>query len=131
MLFKSSVGEGLFECYPIDEEGVGEGSTRDLLDTYELFVEVVLVEGKNGVDDHWAILVWAYNLSVVHILFVKNPVFLLINLLLIAVPANLLNVSRLLPSLVLTAISLILLTAIDEARLRPLMIVCELIPCST
>ena len=61
----------------------------------------------------------------------KNPVFLLISLLLIAVPANLLKVSRLLPSLVLTAISFTLLTAIAEALRRPLMIVCELTPCST
>lgn len=65
------------------------------------------------------------------LLFVKNPVFLLISLLLMAVPANLLSVSLLLLSAVLTAISLILLTAIADALLRPLMIVCELTPCST
>jgi hypothetical protein len=62
---------------------------------------------------------------------VKNPVFLLISLLLIAVPANLLKVSLLLPSLVLTAISLTLLTAMADALRRPLIIVCELTPCST
>lgn len=61
----------------------------------------------------------------------KNPVFLLISLLLIAVPANLMRVSLWLPSLVLTAISFILLTAIVEALRKPLIIVCELTPCST
>ena len=48
-----------------------------------------------------------------------------------AVAANLLSVSLLLPSSVQMQISLILLTAIAEANLRPLMMVCELVPCST
>jgi hypothetical protein len=62
---------------------------------------------------------------------VKKEVFLLISLLLIAVPANLPKVSLLLLSLVFTAISFTLLTAIAEALLNPLTIVCELTPCST
>lgn len=61
----------------------------------------------------------------------KKSVFRLISLLVMAVPASLARVSLWLASSVLTAISLTLLTAIWEALLRPLMMVCELTPCST
>ena len=61
----------------------------------------------------------------------KNSVLRLINLLVMAVPASLLSVSLLFASSVLIWISLILLTAIVDALLRPLMMICELTPCST
>lgn len=61
----------------------------------------------------------------------KKSVFRLISLLVMAVPASLASVSLWLASSVLTAISLTLLTAIWEALLRPLTMVCELTPCST
>lgn len=48
-----------------------------------------------------------------------------------AVAASLLKVSLLFPSPAFTAISIILLTAIAEALFSPLIIVCELTPCST
>lgn len=66
-----------------------------------------------------------------NVLFVKKSVFLLINLLLMAVPASFLSTSRLFPSSVLTCISLIFLMATVDARRRPLISVCELTPCST
>ena len=53
LLLEAGVGEGLFEGDAIDEEGVLECTAGDLFDAYELFVEVVLVEGEDGVDDHW------------------------------------------------------------------------------
>lgn len=65
------------------------------------------------------------------LLSVKNSVFCLINLLVMAVAANFFSVSRRLPSLVLIAISLILLTANCDALLKPLMMIWELTPCST
>ncbi len=61
----------------------------------------------------------------------KKPVFRLISLLVMAVAASLQRVSLLFPSSVLTAISLILLTAMVHALLSPLMMICELTPCST
>lgn len=61
----------------------------------------------------------------------KNSVFRLISLLVIAVAASLLSVSRWFASSVLMAISLILLTAMVEAFRRPLTMICELTPCST
>lgn len=57
------------------------------------------------------------------ILFVKNSVFRLISLLVMAVAASLDSVSRRLASSVLMAISLILLTARCDALLRPLIII--------
>jgi hypothetical protein len=65
------------------------------------------------------------------LLFVKKSALRCISLLLIAVAASLLKVSVLFPSVVLTDISLTLFTAIAEALLRPLIIVCVLTPCST
>lgn len=65
------------------------------------------------------------------ILFVKKSALRCISLLLIAVAASFLRVSLLFPSVVLTDISLTLFTAMAEALLRPLMIVCGLTPCST
>lgn len=65
------------------------------------------------------------------LLFVKKSALRCISLLLMAVAASFLRVSLLFPSVVLTDISLTLFTAIAEALLRPLMIVCVLTPCST
>ena len=53
------------------------------------------------------------------------------SLLVMAVAASLSRTSLLFESVVFTAISLILLTAIDDALRRPLMIVCVLTPSST
>ena len=65
------------------------------------------------------------------LLFVKKSVFRLISLLVMAVAASLLRVSRRFASFVLIAISLILLTAMEDALLKPLIMICELTPCST
>jgi hypothetical protein len=64
-------------------------------------------------------------------LLVKNSVFRLMSLLVMAVPASLLSVSLLFASFVLIWISLILLTAIVDALLKPLIMICELTPAST
>lgn len=58
-----------------------------------------------------------------HPLLVKKSAFLCISLLLIAVAANLLKVSLWFPSFVVTAISLILFTAMAEALLSPFMMI--------
>lgn len=65
------------------------------------------------------------------LLLVKKSALRCISLLLIAVAASFLKVSLLFPSDVLTDISLTLFTAIAEALLRPLMMVCVLTPIST
>ena len=52
LLLETGVGEGLLECDTVDKQGILQGATGDLLDTNESVVEVVLVEGKDGVDNH-------------------------------------------------------------------------------
>jgi hypothetical protein len=51
-LLETGVGEGLLECDTVDEEGILQSTTGDLLDTNESVVEVVLIEGEDGVDNH-------------------------------------------------------------------------------
>ena len=53
LLFEAGVGEGFLESDAVDEEGVLEGAASDFFDADEFFVEVVLVEGEDGVDDHY------------------------------------------------------------------------------
>ena len=109
----------------------------DFFHADEFLVEVILVEGQDGIDDHYkSVLDCSIYLWSLYLLFVKNSEFLLINLLFIAVPARRLKVSIFFSSLpeasnISIEISLILLTAIVPARRRPLMIVCVLTPCST
>ena len=52
LLLETGVGEGLLECDTVDEQGILQGTTSDLLDTDESVVEVVLVEGEDSVDNH-------------------------------------------------------------------------------
>ena len=52
-MFEACVGEGLFEGYAVDEEGVLQGAAGDFFDANELFVEVVLVEGEDCIDGHY------------------------------------------------------------------------------
>lgn len=52
LLLETGVGEGLLECDTIDKQRVLQGTTSDLLDTDESVVEIVLVEGEDGVDNH-------------------------------------------------------------------------------
>lgn len=52
LLLEAGVGEGLLEGDAVDEEGFGQGAAGDFLDADEFLVEVVLVEGENGVDNH-------------------------------------------------------------------------------
>lgn len=52
LLLETGVREGLLEGDTVDEQGILETTTGDLLDTDQFLVQIVLVEGKNGVDDH-------------------------------------------------------------------------------
>lgn len=56
LLLEAGVGKRLFEGDAVDEEGVGEGAAGYLFDAYEVLVEVFLIEGEDGVDDHWKVL---------------------------------------------------------------------------
>jgi hypothetical protein len=52
LLFKTGVGEGLLESDTVDEEGLLQATTCHLLHTDQLLVEVILIQGKNRIDNH-------------------------------------------------------------------------------
>ncbi len=55
LLLETGVRERLLESDTVDEERVSQGAARNLLDAYQLLVEVVLVEGEHGVDNHYSL----------------------------------------------------------------------------
>lgn len=52
LLLETGVGEGLLEGDTVDEARLGEGAAGNLLDANQLVVQVVLVEGEDGIDNH-------------------------------------------------------------------------------
>jgi hypothetical protein len=74
---------------------------------------------------------WSSESTASTTILVKNFELRWMSLLLMAVAASFMSVSRWLPSAVSTAISMILLTARFDALRRPLMMVWLLTPCST
>jgi hypothetical protein len=52
LLLKAGVREGLFKGDAVDEKRVLKSATGDFFYAYQLFVEVVRVEGEDGINDH-------------------------------------------------------------------------------
>ena len=54
LLFETSIRESFLKADTLDKEGVSDGASGDLLDTDILFVESLLVDGLDSIDNHSA-----------------------------------------------------------------------------